>query len=218
MTAYYPVMLNLEERTCVFVGGGEVTARKVQSLLGTGARITVISPQIHHKLAELIASGQISAQRTAYAAGMLAAFKPFVVFAATDNEAVNQQVVEEARSLGALANAVSANGEHDFMSMAAIERHSITIGISSGGASPELAAHIRERVSDLIGAEYGTLSVWLGEARPIVQAAIDAQPQRAALWRRIIESPILERLKQGDTSAAREHFDTLIREALANQP
>ena len=217
MSAYYPLMLNLDGRTCVIVGGGEVAVRKVQSLLGTGARITVISPQVHLKLIILAESGQIAAYPVVYAAGMLAAFKPTLVFASTNNEEVNQQIVEEARSIGAMANPVNANGEHDFMNMATIQRNSITIAFSSGGASPELTAHIREQVSDLIGSEYGILSAWLGEARPIAQVGIASQPERAALWRRVIESPVLNLLRQGDTAAAREHFDQLIREALANQ-
>ncbi len=214
MAAFYPVMLNLEGRVCVVVGGGEVAVRKVQSLLDVGARIWVISPQLHLKLAALAESGQIAVHQTAYKSGMLAELEPLLVFAATSDAALNQQIVNEARSIGALANAVNAQGEHDFMNMATIERGSVRIGVFSGGASPELVSHIREQISDLIGVEYGTLAAWLGEARTAVQDKIASQPERAALWRRVMESSILDTLREGDIESARQAFEQIIQETV----
>jgi precorrin-2 dehydrogenase/sirohydrochlorin ferrochelatase len=209
-----PIMLDLEGRTCVVVGGGAVAARKVDRLLDAGAKVTVISPMLLPMLDFLAENQKISVQQVAYTSGLLAELKPTLVFAATDDTAVNQQVVEDARSLGILVNASHEQGERDFMNMATVQRGEITVAISLSGASPALVTHLQRRIDDVIGREYETLSAWMAEARPQVQAAIESQPERAVLWRRVIESSILDMLRQGDETAARQLFDQLIHEAL----
>ena len=51
--AYFPMFINLESKNVLVVGGGMVALRKVQKLLPYGAKITVISPEIVDKLAEM---------------------------------------------------------------------------------------------------------------------------------------------------------------------
>jgi precorrin-2 dehydrogenase / sirohydrochlorin ferrochelatase len=216
MSHLYPVVLNLEGRTCVIVGGGKVAVRKVDGLLAASAQVTVISPALHPDLIALAAARKITIQQVRYISGMLKALNPFLVFVATDNPTVNQQIAEEARSLGALVNVADEQGGRDFMNMATVQRGDITIALSTGGASPALIAHLQHQIDQLIGEEYVTLSAWMAEARAIVQAGVKSQPERAALWHRVLESSILDKLRQGDTITARQHFDQITHEALDN--
>ena len=216
MYSLYPVMLNLEGRTCVIIGGGAVAARKVENLLNAGAQVTIISPALHPDLITFSEVNKITVQQVVYTSGMLAALRPFLVFAATDDSTVNQQVAEEARSFGALVNVTDEQGERDFMNMATVQRGDIIFAISSGGASPALVAHLQHQINTVIGEEYTTLSAWMVQARPLVQTGVKSQPERAALWHRVLESSILDRLRQGDTITARQHFDQIIHEALDN--
>ncbi|MBI1279230.1 MAG: hypothetical protein GC179_13975 [Anaerolineaceae bacterium] len=215
MNSLYPVMLNLEGRTCVIVGGGAVATRKIDRLLSAGAKVTVISPELHPALIALAKDRKITVQQEAYTSGMLANLHPLLVFAATNDSAINQQVADEARSLGALVNGVDEHsGDRDFMSMASVQRGEITVSVSLGGASPALVAHLQREIDKVIGEEYATLSTWMAKARPLVQEGVKSQPERAALWRRVIESSILDTLRQGDTAAAQKLFDQIIAEAL----
>src|SRR4030081_591409 len=43
---YLPVFLQLQARPVVVVGGGRVAARKIELLRRTGARITVVAPEL----------------------------------------------------------------------------------------------------------------------------------------------------------------------------
>jgi siroheme synthase-like protein len=215
MTSLYPIMLRLEGRACVIVGGGAVAARKVDRLLSAGALVTIISPELHPALVALSEDRKITVQQALYAPGMLANLHPLLVFAATDDAAVNQQVADEARSLGALVNDVDEQGDdRDFMSMASVQRGEITVSVSLGGASPALVAHLQRQIDNVIGEEYATLSTWMAEARPIVQEGVKTQPERAAVWRLVIESSILDKLHNGDPEAARQLFDQIIAEAI----
>ncbi len=210
----YPVLLSLHEKRCVIVGGGVVAARKAAGLLEAGARVRVISPLLGAALAVLHAQGDIEVMPRPYAPGMLAQYRPLLAFAATDSAAVNRAVLAEARSLGVLANAADDADEGDFHTMAAIRRGQVTVGIGTGGASPALAAHLRQRLEAAIGSEYGTLAAWLLELRPVVRARIGTRDARAAFWQRVIESPVLAYLRAGDEAGARRLFDQLAGEAL----
>src|SRR3981189_3175586 len=56
---YLPVFLQLQARLVVVVGGGRVAARKVELLRRTGARITVVAPELRDELRVLAAKGEL---------------------------------------------------------------------------------------------------------------------------------------------------------------
>jgi siroheme synthase-like protein len=118
--------------------------------------------------------------------------------------------VSEAQALAILVG--SSEGEGDFASMAAVRRGTITLAVATDGASPSLAAHLRERLEASVGEEYGVLADWLAELRPLVKQHVPSQSARRALWQAIIASPVLERLRQGDVRSAREIVNQLLAE------
>src|ERR1700730_4599523 len=56
---YLPVFLQLQARPVVVVGGGRVAARKIELLRRTGARITVVAPELRDDLRGLAAKGEL---------------------------------------------------------------------------------------------------------------------------------------------------------------
>ena len=54
----YPIMLNIEDKAVVVVGGGLIAYRKIGGLLQAGAYVTVISPVIHSKIEQLFVENQ----------------------------------------------------------------------------------------------------------------------------------------------------------------
>lgn len=217
MDRLYPVMLRLTGKICVIVGGGTVGARKAAGLLDTGARITIISPTLHPALGKLAEDGLVNIQRLTYTSGMLRNLSPFLVFAATNDTGINQLVDDEARSLGVLVDRVDSGVQTDFMGMSVVRRGAITIALSTGGTSPTLAAHLRERVEAAVGGEYLTLATWMANARPKVKGVVANQRQRAALWSHILGSPILDNLRQGDEENAQLLFDQFLSEYMGDQ-
>lgn len=206
----YPILVNVEGRRVVVVGGGKVGARKVSDLLIEGAAITVISPQVG---AVIEAIGErIEVQRMEYAAGMLAEIRPMLVFACTDSAEVNAQVAEEARALGIMVNRTDDGKAGDFSNMAKIERGEITIGLATGGAAPALARFIRDMLVTSIGNEYAALVRIFADLRPTIQEQVE-QDARAGLMQAILRSAVLNHLRDGDEAGARAIIDRLIAEA-----
>ncbi|MDU7476664.1 MAG: NAD(P)-dependent oxidoreductase, partial [Paenibacillus macerans] len=102
MPHYMPVMLNLEGRRCVIVGGGTVAARKAAALTEAGAVVTVISPGVTAWLQDRVREGEIAWLAREYREGDLKG--AFLVFAATDSRQVNDSIVKEAEMLGIPVN------------------------------------------------------------------------------------------------------------------
>lgn len=191
----------------VVVGGGKVAARKIHDLLDAGAAVTVISPTLHDSLD----SSYFDWRSAVYQSGVLDDLKPFLVFAATNNPDVNQQVAIDGHAVGALVNNVD-DAAGDFSNMAAVHRGSVTLAVATGGESPALTRHLRQRLEATFGEEYGILSGWLGELRPMVRQQLP-EASRRRFWISVIDSPILDELRRGDQTAARLTLERLLHEA-----
>lgn len=51
--AYFPMFVNMTERKCLIVGGGNVAYRKVIVMLDFGAKVTVVAENICDELRKL---------------------------------------------------------------------------------------------------------------------------------------------------------------------
>src|SRR5262245_54261722 len=176
---FYPIYLNLKNRRVVVIGGGEVAERKVESLLETGALITVISPELTPRLTSLETLDRIQVHRRVYASGDCDGAA--LVFSATDESTVSDVVFQEATEAGALVNTADQPSLCDFIMPAVVRRGDISIAVSTGGTSPGLAAQLRRRIEGIIGPEYAKLAKLLAEARPEIRRRIPDAKRRKAM-------------------------------------
>jgi len=199
ITAYYPVSLNISQRKCVVVGGGEVALRKVKVLLEHGADIEVISPDLCAELAALARNGEINIRNHAYETGGLAG--AFLAIAATDDAEINRQVTKEAQSRAILVNVVDDAENSDFIAPSYLRRDGLTIAVSTSGQSPALARKIRSRLEQIITDQYGTLTYLIREVRAeIRQEGIKIKDDR---WQEALDIDLLLELlkKRGGKKA-----------------
>ena len=78
--------------------------------------------------------------------------------AATDDKALNARVASDCRERGIPVNSVDDRENCDFYFPALIGRGSVTVGISTGGASPALAAALREYIEALLPDDLGGIA------------------------------------------------------------
>ena len=206
----YPVSLRLRGKTCVVVGGGAVAARKVTGLLQAGASVVVISPTLDASLRESVDAEEFQWLRVHWQAEILQRFSPTLVFAATNEEATNQAVAAEARSLGALVNVVDDAAAGDFSNMAELHRPPLLIALDSGGSSPALVRWLRDRIADCVGEEHAIMARWLGELRPQIRAEIPEQEQRRCFYNSVLESDVLALLGSDQVDEARSLLQSLV--------
>ena len=205
---YYPIFLDLRGRRCAVVGGGPVAERKVKALLRAGASVHVISPAVTPRLALLAARKKIDLTPRAYrtrdlegpAPGQMdgrPAARPVLVFAATDNAAVQQAVRKDAEALGALVNAADEARESDFLVPASFAQGDLLVAISTSGASPALARRLRRQLQVTLGHEYRGYLRFLREARKHVMDTVPDEAQRAKIFRQLSGAPVMDWLWTG---------------------
>lgn len=129
-----PLGLLATGRRCLVVGGGRVGSRKAQLLLDAGAEVTIVSPRLHAEAAARVGEGAVQHVARPYEPGDLQG--AFLVFAATDDPAVNREILRAAREHGTLACSVDASWpEGDFVTPASFRKGDLTVAVASGGSS-----------------------------------------------------------------------------------
>ena len=160
---YYPIFLDITGKKCVVIGGGDVAARKVKRLIESGAKVSVISPELAPELATLESAGEIEHIAARYDVQHLAG--AVLIIGATDDDKINEAISNDARRLGMPVNIVDDPQKCDFILPSIVERGDLTIACSTGGSSPALARRLREELEAVYGEEYGFLLKLLGQLR-----------------------------------------------------
>jgi precorrin-2 dehydrogenase/sirohydrochlorin ferrochelatase len=200
MPTYYPAFLDLNEKLCVVIGGGDVAERKVNGLLGCGAKVTVVSPTMTLGLESLVEDRRVSWKSRGYRTGDLKG--SFLAIAATDQEDVNQSVAEEASGLGILLNVADVPSLCNFIAPSVVQRGEVTVAISTGGASPALARKLRQTLESSELLAYAELATILTQARnEMKRRNIQVNPDR---WQSCINSHLVDLVRVGRDGEALE--------------
>jgi precorrin-2 dehydrogenase/sirohydrochlorin ferrochelatase len=194
----YPIALVLDTKPCLVVGGGKIADDKLDALLLSGALVTVVSPEVRPRIAALAADGRITLWLRQYAPGDLAGM--VLVIAASDDNALNAQVVTEARAAGILAQAVDFIPYCDFFAVAVVRRGDLQLGISTNGRSPAFARWLRERLDRDLPLDYGDLLAVLGDVRDTLKARGPIPEYEH--WRDAITDEVFTALSAGDRETA----------------
>src|SRR5579859_3550902 len=92
---YYPIFLDIEERRVVIIGGGTVCARKAETMLKYGAKVTVIAPEFHPDIEAYAAEGTIDVRKKTYEESDLD--DASIVIASTDDPCINGRIARDCR-------------------------------------------------------------------------------------------------------------------------
>ena len=202
----YPIVLNLSGQGALVVGGGEVALRKARALADAGASVRVVASEVTAGFAE---DGRFECAAARYEKQHLEGV--FVAVAATDDEAVNRRVAEDARAAGVLVNVVDRPELCDFIVPAQVRRGDLLIAISTGGAAPALAKRLRERLEKEFGPEYETYLTVLGEVREDLKKRNIPADLRRRIFERLASDDLLAAARQG-TDALRQAIERAMNE------
>ena len=196
---YIPIFLDVTERECVVVGGGEVAARKVESLIEAGAHVTLVSPSLSPAMETIVDKRLVTHLARNYQRGDIEGC--VLVYAATDDPKLHRELAAEARALGIPVNVVDVPELCTFIAPAVVKRGALQIAISTGGASPAFAARLRRNLEDQFGDEYArTLEVLRAARRRLHADEIDPA-QRMRRLKDLAESALPDAIAAGDADA-----------------
>jgi len=200
----YPRFLTgLDRRRCIVVGSDHEAERKIEGLLEVDADVTAIGPALSAAL-----QPRVRWIDRDYRPGDLRG--AFLVIAspscARDHEAIHGEAERE----GALINVMDDVAHCNCVAGSVLRRGPLTVSISTGGAAPVLAVRLRQRLELELGPEYSEFLELVEPFRDEIATRVPQFERRRELWYRLVDSDLLEHLRQGRRDEARKRLEALI--------
>lgn len=198
---YYPLFADLHGRRCVVIGGGLVAQRKVTALLQYGADITLVSPTATKRLLTYARQGRI--RHVARRFRPLDLHGAWLVYAATDDARINEQVFRHASRRRIFTNVVDQKLLCSFIAPSIVKRGALVIAVSTGGASPTIAKRLRRQLQQAIGTEYGRMVRLLKGLREVAKRRMPNYDDRKRYFDQLVQGRVFDLVRAGRTAAAR---------------
>ncbi|MDI3478114.1 MAG: precorrin-2 dehydrogenase [Thermoanaerobacterium sp.] len=190
--AYYPIMLNISNKKCLVIGGGNVAYRKILSLLEFGGIVTAIAPKFIKDIWELSKNNRIELIERKYQKNDVQNFN--LVIVATNDKMLNKEISKECIDNNIPVNIVDDKELSTFITPSVIRRGDLTISISTNGKSPLLSRRIREMLENVIVDEFGSLISELSSTRDKLKSSSMSLDEKIKLYDDIIrKSNLLKR-------------------------
>ena len=198
--AYFPMFVDMTERECLIVGGGNVAYRKMIVMLDFGAKVTVVAEDICDELRKLTIDDIASEDKTgSYTANkenritfIKRRFEPKdcdgmeMVIAATDDNALNHEIAEYCKANGIMVNAVDQKADCNFIFPSYIKEKNLVAAFSSGGNSPVLTQYLKGKEQEILTPFLGELNEYMGQIREKVIAQYDTEAERKRVFKEIL--------------------------------
>jgi siroheme synthase-like protein len=175
----YPILLDLTGDSVVIVGGGAVAARKARAALAAGGVVRVVAMQFSDEMPD-----EVDRASERYRPAHLDGAK--LVFAATDDKAVNDAVVRDAKARGVWVNRADAedgDAAGNFIVPAKFDRHGVVVSVSAGSAAMSVA--IRDRLAERFDPAWARLAEIVKKLRPMVRESGLAPSRRTVIFREL---------------------------------
>ncbi len=202
---FLPVFLNVKQRLCLVVGGGEVALRKASVLSEAGARLKIVAPALISEFSALPGILHIAGNfQPEHLQGVV------LVIAATDDNQVNEQISNLASAQNIPVNVVDNPPLCSFIMPSILDRSPLMVAFSSGGASPVLIRMLRSKLETLVPQNYGRLAAFSARFREAVKARIVIPGKRRIFWEKIFEGAVAEKVLEGDEITAADMLENLL--------
>lgn len=208
MTSYPVYVTNLDDNGAVVVGAGPATERKVEGLLAADAHVTLIAPDPPATLREWADDGLLTWVARAYRPGDLEG-AALAIITAADEDTV-ERAWREAQERNVLVNTTGDEERSTFANGACLRRGPLVVSISTTGAAPTLSVRLREQMAERFGPEYETLLTIMDALREPMQTHVDDFATRRDRWYQLVDSDVLDLLREDRPAAARARIESIV--------
>jgi precorrin-2 dehydrogenase/sirohydrochlorin ferrochelatase len=213
------INLNVHDREVFVAGGGSVGERMALKFFGEGCRVVVGSMNFTESLKRTAQDGkgklklvQLDANKDGVLLQNLVSNARIIV-AATNECALNKDILAKARSKGALVCVVDNPSESDFSPVAITNVGDIQIAVYTAGKSPAMARMLRERVAKTITPVDVRRVELLYFARKLAKTRVLHSKTREDLMHKIIQDKKIDELLQnGSIEEAKSLVEKAIKE------
>lgn len=199
---FYSIALNLTDRVCLVVGGGQVALRKSRSLLRAGAQVTVIGEHV----LEAFHREPLQVKEALFSEQDIIEKDPFLVIACTNNRDVNHKIADICHQRKILVNVADNLHESDFIVQSSFHRNDLLISLSTNGHDPGFAKKMRTYLEEVVDTDFADALDITATLREEVLLRIDTQKKREKHLRRIDLFEVLQLLQDNSKTAALERM------------
>jgi len=201
---FLPIFLDIKNKACLVVGGGEVATRKITLLLQAGAQVFVVSPELDASLHVYLALGKIKHCAEYFQPKHLENI--ILAIAATNDRTTNQLVSEAAQQRHIPVNVVDNPDLCTFIMPSIVDRSPLLIAVSSSSQSPVLARLLRAQLETMIPAAYARLATIAGKFRQHVKRHFAHPERRRIFWEKALQGTFAEMVLAGKDRAAQDYL------------
>ena len=194
-----PLVLDMTGQHCLCVGGGSVAARRAPILLGAGADLTIIAPELHPDLRVAVDKADIVHWAREFQSGDI--YDSFLILAATGVQHVDQAVAAESLAANKLVCVASEPSRGNCQFMAEVRRGSLLIALQTGAAAPAVTSALRRRIERLLPEDLGLALDAMAEMRGDVQRQVADVDERTRRWRAVVDAGAIEMLLDGQVES-----------------
>ncbi len=182
--SYFPMMVDLEGRDVLVIGGGDEGEKKVDILHQFGAIITLVAPKVTEK-AELLA---FDYHKREFKDSDILNGEYTVVVAATNDRNLNKRISRLAYEKKIPVNIVDDADLCSFIFPAIVKERDVVCAVSSGGKSPYITQHIKKIIKNNLPEKIGIINDIMGEYRIKAKREIaDVNERRIFLKKKLKE-------------------------------
>ncbi len=205
--------LRIKGKTILVLGSGSQAERRVHQILDEHANIVVVAlSATSDKILEWSREGRIHLITNCdiQDASLLDKYKPDLLIATTDDHAVNEMLLNAAKSYGVLAYRSDSYDESDYAHPAVLRFDGdVSVAVFTGGQSPIVSKYIRRKVKDaLVDVITPSILAKLSiqdMARKEAKSKISSQIERKKVLDRIMYDKAIDRLiRDGEIKDAKE--------------
>lgn len=192
--AYFPMFVDIEDKKCLVVGGGEIAYKKIVALRDFDAVVSVVSKEISDKIkSKYLNDCKVILEEREYTVTDIE--EAFLVVAATDNNDVNSAISKLCNERRIPVNVVDKMKQCSFIFPAYTKNSNLVTATSSSGKSPVISQYVRDNIEKYMnevagGLDIGRLNDYMGEIRPIVKKKVTDEKKRKQVYKEILENAI----------------------------
>jgi uroporphyrin-III C-methyltransferase/precorrin-2 dehydrogenase/sirohydrochlorin ferrochelatase len=198
---YLPIFIDIKQKPCLVIGGGDIALRKINLLLKADAAVTCVSTECCDGIKKLVKNNKIIHIEKAFEATDINT--QMLIISATDDSTLNAQVSVLAKAANIPVNVVDSPELCSFVMPSIVDRSPIVIAISSAGKAPVLARLIRAKLESTIPHAYGKLAELAGNFRDQVKAKFNNIEDRRYFWEKTFSGIVAEKVFSGKVDEAK---------------
>ncbi len=203
---YLPIFIDITQKPCLVVGGGDIAYRKINLLLKANAQVSCVAQACCNGVTQLAKNNTITVIEKAFEPSDIKS--QVLIVSATNDRALNAQVSDLAKNANIPVNVVDSPDLCTFIMPSIVDRSPIVIAISSAGKAPVLARLIRAKLESTIPNAYGKLAELAGSFRAQVKAKFNNIEDRRYFWEKAFSGVVAEKVFSGKTDEAKLDLQT----------